>query len=61
NTQSSIALAMGSGSSLAWYISTLSKPVADYQGAILFASLFLALTFSVWIAAIFQRFLYFLE
>ncbi|CCE66321.1 hypothetical protein TPHA_0P01630 [Tetrapisispora phaffii CBS 4417] len=52
------ALGMG-WSSLAWYISTLSKPVADYQGAILFASLFLALTFSVWIAAIFQRFLYF--
>lgn len=53
-----ITFALG-WSSLAWYISTATGPTAKHQGGILFQSLAMALTFSIWFKTYYQRFLYF--
>ncbi|CCD26565.1 Bre4p NDAI_0H03920 [Naumovozyma dairenensis CBS 421] len=46
-------------SSLAWYISTATKPTASHQGGILFQSMIMALWLSTWLKAYYQRTLYF--
>lgn len=52
------ALGMG-WSALAWYISVATKPAANHQGGILFASLTLALLWIIWVRELYQRLLYF--
>lgn len=51
------ALAMG-WSSLAWYLSVVSKPTQLHPGGILFASLTLAIILSTWLKELYQRILY---
>ncbi|CCK70544.1 Bre4p KNAG_0E02850 [Huiozyma naganishii CBS 8797] len=55
-----LGLVFGLGwSSLAWYVSTATKVVSNFQGGILFQSLFMALMFSVWLKSYYPRFMYF--
>ncbi|CAR21689.1 Bre4p [Lachancea thermotolerans CBS 6340] len=52
--------AFGMGwSALAWYISVATRPTANHQGGILFASMFLAVFLSTWLRSSKQRLLYF--
>ncbi|SCU94145.1 LADA_0G06832g1_1 [Lachancea dasiensis] len=54
-----VGAALGMGwSSLAWYISVATRPAANYQGGIFFASLFIAIYLSSWLMASNQRLLY---
>ena len=53
-----MAFALG-WSSLAWYISTATRPTASHQGGILFQSMVMALVFATWVKAYYRRFLYF--
>ncbi|KAM3169647.1 Protein BRE4 [Saccharomyces cerevisiae] len=46
-------------SALAWYISTATKPTANYHGGILFQSLTMALLFAIWLRSVYRRFFYF--
>lgn len=46
-------------SALAWYVSTATKPTANYQGGILFQSLTMALLFAIWLRSVYRRFFYF--
>ncbi|QID83991.1 Zinc finger protein containing five transmembrane domains [Saccharomyces pastorianus] len=45
-------------SALALYVSTATKPAANYQGGILFQSLTMALFLAVWLRSIYRRFFY---
>lgn len=45
-------------SALAWYISVATRPTANHQGGILFASLALALLCATWLRELYQRLLY---
>ncbi|SCU96362.1 LAME_0F15984g1_1 [Lachancea meyersii CBS 8951] len=59
-TCSVFGAALGMGwSSLAWYVSVATKPAANHQGGLLFASLFIAVYLSSWLIAANQRLLYF--
>ncbi|KAG0658380.1 hypothetical protein C6P45_002204 [Maudiozyma exigua] len=60
--ESCIGLTFGLGwSSLAWYISTATGPTASHQGGILFQSLVMALWFSIWLKAYYNRLFYFCQ
>lgn len=46
-------------SSLAWYVSTATKPTSNHQGGILFMSMFIAIFLASWLRTAYQRFFYF--
>ncbi|CAI4057028.1 Bre4p SKDI_04G0170 [Saccharomyces kudriavzevii IFO 1802] len=45
-------------SALAWYVSTATKPTANYQGGILFQSLTMALLLAIWVRSVYRRLFY---